>query len=274
MSAVLEVTVLGCGSSGGVPRADGAWGACDPKEPRNQRTRCSLLVRRRGEGPENETSLLVDTSPDLRLQTAGAGVKRLDAVLFSHDHADQVHGIDDLRAFFLRQRTRIPCYMDAPTRASVLRRFGYVFEGEAGYPAICEERPLPGHGVNWSVEGPSGSIPVVSFDQDHGSVRSAGFRFGDVAYSSDLVDLPEAAFEALRDLDVWIVDALRWTPHPTHAHVERTLGWIERVRPRRAILTNLHVDLDYRALSAALPPGVEPAYDGLRLEHQLGHSFS
>jgi phosphoribosyl 1,2-cyclic phosphate phosphodiesterase len=273
MSAVLEITILGCGSSGGVPRADGEWGDCDPAEPRNLRTRCSLLVRRRGEGAERETTLVVDTSPDLRLQTAGAGVKRLDAVLLSHDHADQVHGIDDLRAFFLRQRARVPCYMDASTEISMLRRFDYVFEGESGYPAICEARALPGHGVRWTVDGPSGAIPIVSFDQDHGPVRSAGFRFGGVAYSSDVVGLPQAAFDALQDLDVWIVDALRWRPHPTHAHVGRALEWIARVRPRRAILTNLHVDLDYRALAAALPPGVEPAYDGLRLEHQLGGKF-
>jgi phosphoribosyl 1,2-cyclic phosphate phosphodiesterase len=274
VSEVLEITVLGCGSSGGVPRADGVWGDCDPAEPKNFRTRCSLLVRRKGEGAEHETTVLVDTSPDLRLQTAGAGVKRLDAVLLSHDHADQVHGIDDVRAFFLRQRTRIPCYMDPPTHASMMRRFDYVFDGDGGYPAICEARALPAHGVNWLIEGPSGAIPIVSFDQDHGAVRSAGFRFGGVAYSSDLVGLPDGAFEALRDLDVWIVDALRWRPHPTHAHVERTLEWIARVKPRRAILTNLHIDLDYRALSAALPPGVEPAYDGLRLEHQLGGLFS
>jgi phosphoribosyl 1,2-cyclic phosphate phosphodiesterase len=271
MSGVLEVTVLGSGSSGGVPRADGEWGACDPADPRNLRTRCSLLVRRRGQGADNETTLIVDTSPDFRLQAATAGVKRLDAILLSHDHADQIHGIDDVRAFFQRQRAVIPCHMDAATTVSATRRFGYIFEGEGGYPAICRPVALPGHGQAWSVEGPSGSIPVVSFDQDHGSVRSAGFRFGGVAYSSDVVGLTEEAFEALQDLDVWIVDALRWRPHPTHAHVDLALEWIARARPRRAILTNLHIDLDYKALAAALPAGVEPGYDGLRFEHQLEH---
>jgi phosphoribosyl 1,2-cyclic phosphate phosphodiesterase len=273
MSGVLEVTLLGSGSSGGVPRADGEWGACDPADPRNLRTRCSLLVRRRGEGAEQETTVVVDTSPDFRLQTAYAGVKRLDAVLLTHDHADQIHGLDDVRAFFIRQRAKIPCHMDASTTISALRRFDYIFQGEAGYPAICRAMPLPAHGVDWTVEGPSGAIPVVSFDQDHGSIRSVGFRFGAVAYSSDVVDLTEEAFAALHDLDVWIVDALRWTPHPTHAHVEKTLGWIERVRPRRAILTNMHIDLDYRDLAAKLPRGVEPGYDGLRFEHQLGREF-
>jgi phosphoribosyl 1,2-cyclic phosphate phosphodiesterase len=274
MSAVLEITILGCGSSGGVPRADGDWGACDPADPKNHRSRCSMLVRRKGEGPEQETTVVVDTSPDFRLQSANAGVKRLDAVLLTHDHADQVHGLDDVRAFFLRsQGRRIDTHMDAATHATMMQRFGYIFEGEAGYPAICDARRLPPHGVDFQIDGPSGAIPVVTFDQDHGSVRSVGYRFGGVAYSSDLVDLDDAAFAALADLDVWIVDALRYRPHPTHAHLERTLGWIERVRPKRAILTNMHIDLDYAKLARELPPGVEPAYDGLRLEHQLGAQF-
>lgn len=271
MSGVLELTILGSGSSGGVPRADGEWGACDPSEPRNARSRCSLLVRRRGEGGEHETTLVVDTSPDFRLQTAFSGVKRLDAVLLSHDHADQIHGIDDVRAFFIRQRAQIPCHMDAATMRSALQRFAYIFQGEGGYPAICRPVALPAHGVHWSVEGPSGPIPVISFDQDHGHIRSAGFRFGNVAYSSDVVGLTEEAFEALAGVEVWIVDALRWTPHPTHAHVDLALEWIARVRPKRAILTNLHIDLDYHKLAQVLPEGVEPAYDGLRFEHQLEH---
>lgn len=273
MSGVLEITILGSGSSGGVPRADGNWGACDPANPKNLRTRCSALVRRRGPDPDAETTVLVDTSPDLRLQTARAGVKRIDAVLFTHDHADQVHGIDDVRAFFLRQRARLPAYMDEATEASLMRRFGYVFEGEGGYPAILDRRRLPAHGERWTVEGPSGAIPVVTFDQDHGGVRSVGYRFGDVAYSSDVVNLDEAAFEALAGVDVWIVDALRWRPHPTHAHVERALEWIAQVRPRRAILTNLHIDLDFEDLAKQLPSGVEPAFDGLRFEHELGSGF-
>jgi phosphoribosyl 1,2-cyclic phosphate phosphodiesterase len=271
---VLEVTVLGCGSSGGVPRADGEWGACDPSNPKNRRSRCSLLVRRRGQGAEQETTLIVDTSPDLRLQTAEAGAKRLDAVLLTHDHADQVHGLDDVRAFFLRQRARIPCHMDAATARTMMRRFGYIFEGEGGYPAICDLRPIPPHGTDWDVEGPSGPIPVRTFEQDQGEVVSVGYRFGGVASSSDVVHLDEAAFQALEGLEVWIVDALRYRPHPTHAHLERTLEWIARVKPRRAILTNLHIDLDYARLSAELPAGVEVAYDGLRFEHELARLFS
>ena len=270
MSGVLEFTILGCGSSGGVPRANGNWGACDPANPRNRRTRCSLLVRRRSPGgSETWTTALVDTSPDLVRQTSGADARRLDAVMLTHDHADQSHGIDDIRAFAISQRERIPVYMDTPTTATMLARFGYVFKGEGGYPPIADDRALPAFGVPWTIGGPSGAIPVTTFDQDHGAIRSVGYRFGKVAYSSDVADLPHASFEALEDLDVWIVDALRETPHPTHAHLDCTLEWIARVKPRRAILTNMHIDLDYDALRARLPDGVEPAFDGMRFEVDL-----
>ena len=267
MSGLLEFTILGCGSSGGVPRADGEWGVCDPDEPRNFRMRCSLLARRLGEGPQ--TTVLIDASPEMRIQTARAGVKRMDAVLLTHDHADQVHGLDDVRAFFIRQRARIPCWMDQATHQTMMRRFGYIFEGEGGYPAICNAEDIPAHGVAWRIDGPTGAIPVVTFDQDHGGVRSVGYRFGGVAYSSDVVNLDDAAFEALSGLDVWIVDALRRAPHPTHAHLERTLEWIARAKPKRAILTNMHIDLDYRQLLAELPDGVEPGYDGMVIHHEL-----
>jgi len=270
MSGVLEFTILGCGSSGGVPRADGEWGACDPGEPKNLRSRCSLLVRRKAAEAEAtaETTALVDTSPDLRLQTAAAGARRLDAILFTHDHADQVHGIDDVRAFFLRQRARIPAYMDPETEASLMRRFGYIFEGEGGYPAICDRRALPPHGAAWAVEGPSGAIPVVTFDQDHGQVRSVGYRFGAVAYSSDVVNLDAAAFEALSGLDVWIVDALRYQPHPSHFSLREALTWIDRLKPQHAVLTHMHLDLDYGRLKSDLPANVEPAFDGMVIDFE------
>jgi phosphoribosyl 1,2-cyclic phosphate phosphodiesterase len=259
----LEAVILGCGSSGGVPRADGAWGACDPKEPKNRRSRCSLLVRRRG--PGGVTNVLVDTAPELRQQTAGAGVNHVDAVLYSHDHADQAHGIDDLRAFFLSARRRIPCFMDGPTRRTLERRFDYIFQGEGFYPAIADLHDMPANGEAWRIDGAGGPIDVTAFDQDHGGVRSLGFRFGPIAYSSDVVDIPDESFALLAGVDTWIVDALRWTPHPTHAHVGRALEWIARVQPRRAVLTNLHIDLDYGRLAAELPQGVEPAYDGMIL---------
>jgi len=270
VSGRLEVTILGCGSSGGVPRADGNWGACDPADPRNRRSRCSLMARRLAEAPgQAETTLIVDTAPDLRLQTAAAGARRIDAALFTHDHADQTHGIDDLRAFAMTHQARVPCFMDASTRAALTSRFSYIFRGEHGYPAICDALDLPPHGEAWSMDGPSGPVPVVTFEQAHGPIASVGYRFGPVAYSSDVSDLDDAAFEALRDLDLWIVDALRWKPHPTHADVSKALGWIERVRPRRAVLTNMHVDLDYATLAAQLPAGVEPAYDGWRTVFEI-----
>lgn len=262
MTGRLEVTVLGCGSSGGVPRADGNWGACDPAEPKNRRRRCSLLLRRLSEGPQ--TTVVVDTSPDFREQAIAAGIRRLDHILLTHDHADQTHGLDDVRAFFLNQRGRIPAHMDAATEASLTRKFGYIFEAEGGYPAICERRMLAaGHPL--VLDGPSGFIPVLPFDVRHGAIRSLGFRFGPVAYIPDVDELPDTAYDALAGVDVLIVDALRHTPHPTHAHLDRTLEWIETLRPARSILTNMHIDMDYRTLCQSLPTGVEPAWDGLQL---------
>jgi phosphoribosyl 1,2-cyclic phosphate phosphodiesterase len=256
----LEVVILGCGSSGGVPRGDGDWGDCDPSEPRNLRTRCSLLVRRHG--PQGVTSVLIDTSPDLRVQMLAAGVRHVDGVLYTHDHADQVHGIDDLRVFAMRTRRRIPAWMDIATRDAVTARFPYIFKSQEGYPAILDEMAIPPHGQTWAVEGAGGAVPVVTFDQAHGPICSVGYRIGPVVYSSDVSDLDEAAIEAVRGCDLWIVDALRWTPHPTHAHVDKTLDWIVRAGVKRAVLTNLHLDLDYNALKAAVPANVDVAYDG------------
>ncbi|HWQ88303.1 MBL fold metallo-hydrolase [Brevundimonas sp.] len=256
----LEVVILGCGSSGGVPRGDGDWGACDPAEPKNRRTRCSALIRRHG--PAGVTSVLIDTSPDLRAQMLAAGVRHVDAVLYTHDHADQVHGIDDLRVFAMRTRRRIPAWMDAPTRAALTDRFRYIFKSEEGYPAILDDMEIPPHGRRWTVAGAGGDLPVLTFDQAHGPIRSVGYRIGPIAYSSDVSDLDEAAIEAVRGCDLWIVDALRWTPHPTHAHVEKTLDWIARADVKRAVLTNLHLDLDYNALKAAVPAHVDVAWDG------------
>lgn len=260
MTAALEITILGSGSSGGVPRGDGDWGACDPAEPKNRRSRCSALVRRRG--AEGETTVLIDTSPDLREQMLRAGVKSVDAVLYTHDHADQTHGIDDLRVFAIRNRRRIPAWMDAATRDALTPRFPYIFESQMGYPAILELREIPEHGAGWTVEGRGGAIPVVTFDQGHGPIRSVGYRTGPVAYSSDIDALDDAAFDALDGCRLWIVDALRWTGHPTHSHVDQTLAWIARSGIERAVLTNLHIDLDYNALADLLPANVEVGFDG------------
>lgn len=261
MSRTLKVTILGCGSSGGVPRIGNDWGACDPSEPKNRRTRCSILVER------GATRVLVDTSPDLRAQLLAANAGTLDAVLFTHEHADQTHGIDDLRVPAINARRRIDAYMDARTERVLGHRFRYCFETPAGseYPPILSLKRLEPL-VPVRIDGQGGVIEALPFEQEHGSIRSLGFRFGPVAYSSDVNGLSKEAFAALDGIDCWILDALRYRPHPTHAHVELALDWIARVRPKRAILTNLHVDLDYARLKAELPAGVEPAYDGLVLE--------
>lgn len=257
---LLEITILGCGSSGGVPRGDGDWGACDPAEPKNRRSRCSMLARRRG--PGGETVALIDTSPDLRTQMLAAQVTAIDAVLYTHDHADQTHGIDDLRTFAIRRRQRIPAWMDQATNAALTHRFAYIFESQYGYPALLEAHEIPPHGQNWSVSGPGGEIPVVTFDMAHGPIRSVGYRLGDVSYSSDVSELDQAAIDAVRGSRLWIVDALRWTKHPTHAHVDKALEWIARSGVERAVLTNLHIDLDYNALASQVPSNVEVAFDG------------
>lgn len=256
----LEITLLGCGSSGGVPRGDGDWGACDPDEPRNRRTRCSMLARRRG--PDGETTVLIDTSPDLRTQMLAAGAAAVDAVLYTHDHADQTHGIDDLRVFAQRRRQRIPAYMDEATRDALRPRFPYIFESMKGYPAILEARDLPAHGTPWAIDGAGGAVDVVTFDQAHGPIRAVGYRLGPVVYSSDVSALDEAALEAVRGCGLWVLDALRWTPHPTHSHLDLALQWIAAVGAERAVLTNLHIDMDYKRLSELVPKNVEVAYDG------------
>lgn len=268
----LRVTVLGCGSSGGVPRATGDWGLCDPNEPRNRRSRCGLLLQKwPGEAgpPVEATTVLIDTPPELRQQLAAAAPAHLDAVLISHDHADQIHGFDDVRAFFLKQRRQIPVWIDAATRASFMQRFGYAFRNEGGYPAIAVDAGHMSPLIPVSVDGPGGPLDILPLEQDHGFSRSLGFRVGPVAYSNDLVAMPETTFAQLNGLMLWIVDALRDTPHPTHAHVGKALEWIARLKPASALLTNMHIDLDYQSLKARLPTGVEPAYDGWAGDFQV-----
>jgi len=270
MSGRLEITILGCGSSGGVPRiggADGAgyWGACDPSNPKNRRTRCSILVRRKSDA--GTTTVLVDTSPDMREQLLGARISTLDAVLITHDHADQLHGLDDLRMVAMNMRRRVDVYSDAASFAGVMARFGYCFVQPAGsdYPPILNAHQISEPFEPFALGGAGGDIPVEAFSMGHGHIASLGYRFGPVAYSSDVDRLDDEAFAVLAGVDCWIVDALRYTPHPSHAHLERTLGWIERVKPRHVVLTNMHTDLDYETLRRELPPGVVPAYDGMTL---------
>lgn len=265
MSGTLRVTILGCGSSGGVPRATGDWGVCDPNEPKNRRTRCGIMLQKwsgQATSASEATTVLIDTPPELRQQLAEAGPSHLDGVLISHDHADQIHGFDDIRAFAIKQRKQMRVWIDASTRTSFMRRFGYCFVTEGGYPAIALDAGMLKPLEPVTIDGPGGALDVLPLEQDHGFSKSLGFRVGDVAYSNDLVNMPEPTFDALDGLKLWIVDALRDTPHPTHAHVGKALEWIERLKPARSVLTNMHIDLDYRALKARLPLGVEPAYDG------------
>lgn len=260
----LVATILGCGSSGGVPRPGSGWGKCDPAEPRNQRRRCSIHVA--ANGPDGTTSVLVDTSPDLRLQLIDNDIKNLDAVLYTHDHADHTHGIDDLRPIVIHMRRRIPVYCDVATSASLNARFSYCFATPPGsdYPPILEERRIrdPEPVV---VEGAGGLLEARPIRVAHGGQDALGFRFGAFAYMPDVSAMSREAETALEGLDVLVIDALRDTPHPSHFSVSDALSLIERVRPKRAVLTNLHTDLDYNALAARLPEGVEPAYDGMRI---------
>ena len=261
----MRVTILGCGGSAGVPRIGGDWGACDPDEPRNRRTRASILVE------TGRTRVLVDTSPDLRQQCLDLGIDGFDAVLYTHAHADHCHGIDEVRVLAQRDGRPMPIYAAADTLALLRDRFSYAFGDPASpYPAILEPH---------EIDGPLtlGDLDVTPFAQDHGAITTLGLRFGGIAYSTDVVALDEAAFAALEEVETWIVAALRPDPHPTHAHLDQALAWIERVRPKRAILTHMTSDLDYASLTATLPDGVEPAHDGLVLEagddiHKMCHT--
>jgi phosphoribosyl 1,2-cyclic phosphate phosphodiesterase len=260
----LTFTILGCGSSMGVPRVALGWGSCDPNEPKNRRRRCSLLVER-GDAPAQRTRVLVDCTPDLREQLLAAEVDWIDGVVFTHEHADHTHGIDDLRPLFVHKRRRVAVYLDEPTSRALHARFGYCFMTPPGSdypPIVTEHRLTPGHPV--TVEGQGGGVDVLPVLQEHGDIPSLGFRFGNVAYSADIKSLPAESIAAMAGLDVWIVDALRHSPHPSHLNLEEALDWIARVKPKRAILTNLHSDMDYATLCATLPAGVEPAYDGMR----------
>jgi phosphoribosyl 1,2-cyclic phosphate phosphodiesterase len=274
MTDRISVTILGCGSSGGVPRIGGPggrgeWGACDPANPRNRRRRCSVLVQRHSH--LGTTNLLVDTSPDLREQLLDAHTARLDGVVITHDHADQLHGIDDLRTVVHAMHRRVDLYSDDATLATIEQRFGYCFHTPPGsfYPPILNRHAIAEPFEEFAIDGAGGPLPVGPFAQEHGLIRSLGLRFGPIAYSSDVNGLSEEAFGVLEGVECWIVDALRYAPHPTHANVETALAWIARVKPARAVLTNLHFDLDFETLRRELPEGVEPAFDGMTVTAAL-----
>ena len=259
------VTILGCGSSGGVPRIGNQWGDCDPGNPRNRRRRCSVLIRKAG--ASGTTTVLVDTSPDLREQLLDAGTGDLDGVIFTHPHADHTHGIDELRVVALNMRRRVDVWADKRTTGALVTRFGYAFATPPGssYPAILNLHALES-GKPFAVTGKGGELDILPFMVNHGDIDALGFRIGSVAYTPDLNGVPEASQPALRDLSCWIVDALRRAPHPSHWSLAETLTEIARFKPQHAIITNMHVDLDYEALRRELPAGIEPAYDGMVVE--------
>ncbi|GMG81786.1 MBL fold metallo-hydrolase [Paralimibaculum aggregatum] len=267
MAGRLRFTILGCGSSGGVPRIGPAgpnWGACDPADPRNRRRRCALLVQRIAEA--GTTTLLIDAGPDIRSQLIDAGAGHLDAVLFTHEHADHIHGIDDLRMVVFNRRALLPAWTDAATEDILRARFGYVFETPPGsaYPPILTLNRIEGP---LEIAGAGGPIRVEPFWVPHGDIVAMGVRAGPVAYTPDISAMTAPAWAAVSGIGCWITDALRYSTHVSHANVETALGWIAQAAPRRAILTNLHVDLDYATLAAELPAGVEPAHDGLVLDY-------
>lgn len=260
-----RLTVLGCGSSGGVPRVGPMWGKCDGTNPKNRRRRCSVMIERVEGG--RRTSVLVDTSPDLREQLLDVRCDAIDGVLFTHDHADHTHGIDDLRMVAYAMNSRIDCYFEPITKASLIERFSYCFKtapGSSYAPILTARDAAAGEPIR--IEGAAGALTATPIAQVHGDITSLGFRVGGLAYSPDISDIPEASLPLLQGLDVWIVDALRYQAHPSHFHVKRALEWIERLGPKRAILTHMTTDLDYETLRRELPANVEPAYDGMVVE--------
>jgi phosphoribosyl 1,2-cyclic phosphate phosphodiesterase len=247
----MKITLLGTGTSGGVPRLDGFWGACDPNNPKNRRRRVSVLVQEQG------YNILIDTSPDLREQMIEARIEKLDAVFWTHDHADHCHGIDDLRGFYhAHGAQRIAGYADARTLEVLKQRFDYVFAGRSGYPATVEAHVIEGC-IN------IGPLTIHAFELIHGAQKTLGYRIGGFAYATDFNAIPETAAPYLENLELWVVDALRREPHPTHPHLAQTLGLIERFKPKHAILTHMDWSMDYATLCQELPLGVEPGYDGM-----------
>ncbi|MEM0991076.1 MAG: MBL fold metallo-hydrolase [Pseudomonadota bacterium] len=269
MTDRLRITVLGCASSGGVPRIGPHgpnWGDCDPSNPRNRRRRCAILIQRFG--AEGTTTVLMDAGPDVREQLISAQAGWLDAVILTHDHADHVHGIDDLRMVVFNRRQRLPCWMDASTAETMHSRFGYVFQTPPGsaYPPIMDDIRITGPVV---IEGAGGPVTCEPFEVPHGNMNALGFRIGPLVYTPDLSDMSPDAWAALEGADCWITDALRYTPHPSHANVATAIEWIRKAKPPRAFLTNLHIDLDYETLDAQTPDHVHPAHDGLVIEYTL-----
>lgn len=265
----LRLTITGCGSSPGTPRITGDWGRCDPSNPKNRRTRAAALVER--VGPDGAaTRVAIDTGPDFREQMVRAGVRRLDAVVYTHPHADHIHGVDDLRGYVIDQRRRMPIHADRPTLNRLNDGFSYCFETPpgSGYPPILEPHPIS-HEDPFAIDGAGGVIVFQPLPQIHGDILSLGFRIGDVAYCSDVSDFPAETVEKLQGLDTLVIDALQYKIHPSHLSLDQALEWIERLAPRRAVLTHMHVPLDYDTVMRDTPAHISPAHDGMVLEFPI-----
>lgn len=264
--AELRFTILGCGSSGGVPRLGGHWGDCDPKNSKNARRRCALLVQRITE--QGTTTVLIDTSPDMRQQLLDADIGSLDGVIWTHGHADHVHGIDDLRMIVFNTRQRLPVWADGDTQNDLFSRFGYAFvqPKDSPYPPILDMHTING---DVTITGAGGALTFTPIKVNHGSIDALGFRIADLVYMPDVAQIPDASWPLLQNLDCWVLDALRRSPHPTHSHLSQSLEWIDRVGPKRAVLTNMHIDLDYQTLANETPAHITPAFDGMTISYPL-----
>ncbi|SMR71134.1 phosphoribosyl 1,2-cyclic phosphate phosphodiesterase [Aliiroseovarius halocynthiae] len=266
LSPGTHFTILGCGSSGGVPRLGGNWGDCDPGNPKNRRTRCSALVTRVGDDG-GVTRVLIDTSPDMRSQLLDADVGALDAVVYTHSHADHMHGIDDLRMIVYNMRKRVPVWADSPTQTALMSRFGYAFVQPEGssYPPILDLHTINSDVV---IGGAGGGIRLTPFKVRHGNMDSLGFRIGDLAYLPDVSAIPEDVTHILQGLETFVIDALRRTPHPTHFSLDDALHWISQTGAKQGVLTNMHIDLDHATVEAETPGNVIAAFDGMVLPIQ------
>lgn len=267
--ALLRATILGCGASPGVPRIGNDWGACDPNEPKNQRTRCALLIERFAATGGRPTRVLVDTGPDIRAQLLAARVDHVDAVIYTHAHADHIHGIDDLRAFWLNGKKLVNVYSDQATKLRLDQAFSYCFRTLSGslYPPILKHHLIEA-GSALTIDGAGGPVTLMPFRQIHGDIDSLGLRVAGLAYSCDVSDVPPDGMTHLSGLETWIVDALRYRPHPSHFSVADALRWIERVKPKQAILTHMHSDLDYATLKRELPGHIVPGHDGMTIDFE------
>lgn len=270
MRVTRRFTLLGCSSSPGVPRINGDWGNCDPNNPRNRRTRASFLIEQIG--PDSgKTTVVVDTGPDFREQMIRAQVAHIDAVIYSHAHADHLHGIDDLRGYFITQRNRIPIHAEPYTMARIEEGFGYCLKTPSGsnYPPIVAPQIIEDMSAPIEVNGAGGPITLLPLEQQHGDIISIGLRVGNVAYCCDVSDFPDETVAKLSGLDLLVIDALQYRPHPSHLSLEQALAWIARLAPKRVVLTHMHTPLDYETVMAETPSHVEPGYDQYTMQFEM-----